>query len=68
MLNREEEIPFGRHKGRMLQDIPDDYLDWIRENLDEEAHFNGWNIGKDWIGLAEEELEYREENDCHVRK
>lgn len=62
MLNREEEIPFGRHKGMKLEDIPDDYLDWIRENLDEEAYFN------EWIGLAEEELEYREENDLHVKE
>ena len=26
-------MPFGRHKGKELSEIPPDYLEWISENL-----------------------------------
>ena len=25
-------MPFGKHKGEKMGDIPDDYLDWVYEN------------------------------------
>lgn len=25
-------MPFGKHKGEVLRDVPDDYLDWLYEN------------------------------------
>lgn len=32
-------IKFGRHKGEKLEDLPEDYLDWLCENL-ESGKFN----------------------------
>lgn len=28
-------MPFGKHRGEDLEDIPDDYLVWILDNLDD---------------------------------
>ena len=25
-------MPFGKHKGELLEDIPTDYLNWLMEN------------------------------------
>lgn len=46
-------MPFGKHKGKKMKDVPADYLIWIYENLDWLAaryprvdgyiHYN-WNI------------------------
>lgn len=34
-LEPEREImPFGKHKGEMLADIPIEYMEWCLENLD----------------------------------
>ena len=30
-------LPFGKHKGRRLMDVPDDYLRWWREQNADEA-------------------------------
>ena len=27
-------MPFGRHKGKAIKDLPDDYLAWMLENAD----------------------------------
>lgn len=28
-------MPFGKHKGEDIEDLPDDYLLWMAENLDD---------------------------------
>jgi uncharacterized protein (DUF3820 family) len=28
------EMPFGKHKGEKLEDVPTDYLEWALENCD----------------------------------
>lgn len=33
-------MKFGMHKGEMLQDLPDDYLQWLAENLEPERFNN----------------------------
>lgn len=27
-------MPFGKHKGEDIADVPDDYLEWVLENVD----------------------------------
>lgn len=33
-------IPFGKHKGEKLEDLPDDYLEWLVDNLEPEKYNN----------------------------
>ena len=28
-------LPFGKHKGELLEDIPSDYLTWLLENVED---------------------------------
>jgi len=45
-------MPFGKHKGELLEEIPSDYLRWVVDNVE----------GKDWlVDAAQEELDYRDE-------
>lgn len=30
-------MPFGKHKGEDIDDIPDDYLQWVLDNCDIES-------------------------------
>ena len=30
-------MPFGKHKGEQMEDLPTSYLYWIAENLDDHA-------------------------------
>lgn len=31
-------MPFGKHKGTALEDLPSDYLQWCLENLDDQRN------------------------------
>ena len=33
-------MPFGKHKGKKLIDVPDNYLIWIYKNITDEKHPN----------------------------
>lgn len=43
-------MPFGKHKGKDIEDIPSDYLKWVAENVDDE----------DICCAADEEYSWRE--------
>lgn len=30
-LSDDDEMPFGKHKGKKMRDVPADYLDWLRD-------------------------------------
>lgn len=30
-LTDEDEMPFGKHKGKKMRDVPAEYLDWLRD-------------------------------------
>ena len=30
-------MPFGKHKGQKIEDLPSDYLKWVAENIDNET-------------------------------
>lgn len=33
MLTDSDKMPFGKHKGKRLSDVPDDYLLWLYDEL-----------------------------------
>ena len=45
---RQRMMPFGKHKGKMLRDIPDSYITWAVDNLKGEIQ-----------GYLERELNFR---------
>jgi len=49
-------IPFGKHRGEDIEDIPSPYLRWLAQNCDDEE-----------IAIkADEEYNYRERYNCHI--
>lgn len=59
-------MPFGKYKGRAMEDIPSDYLHWLAENMDidriataadEEYNYRDLTNGHFWEdgGYGEEE-------------
>ena len=58
MHNRNKRLTFGKHKGTPIELIPDSYLEWMRDNLDDTFTV--------WIDVADEELEYRHERGIYV--
>lgn len=48
-------ITFGKHKGKDLEDIPDEYLRWLITT----------NMSETLILEAEKELEYRDNYNLH---
>ena len=53
-------MPFGKHKGKELEDLPIDYLEWVMCWMDSEG--SGWmSRGRSWLFDAlEDEWERRE--------
>ena len=47
-------MSFGKHAGKTVEEIPDGYLAWMRDNLDEPRN-------TELIKAADEELEWRKE-------
>ena len=48
-------MPFGKHKGEEIEDIPSDYLKWVAENIDDEEIYRA----------ADEEYQWRKDNNEH---
>lgn len=45
-------MPFGKHKGKLIEDLPNDILKWYAENL-----------SQDWLAtLCDEEYQWRVNN------
>ncbi len=54
-------MPFGKHKGELLADIPNSYLDWLLEqNFFEEKFREHWK-------MAKKEIEYRKKFNVCIR-
>lgn len=34
-MSKDATMPFGKHKGKLLKDVPSDYLLWVYENKDD---------------------------------
>lgn len=48
-------IPFGKHKGEYIIDLPSDYLKWVAGNVDDESV----------CCAADEEYRWRTDNNEH---
>jgi len=60
-MSRNEIITFGKYKGYSIAAVPNRYLWWIRDTLDENKFVS-------LIDAAEEELEYRLECDIVIEE
>lgn len=49
-------MPFGKHKGQDIEDIPSDYLRWLAANCDDDQIAT----------IADEEYTWRSDNGCHI--
>lgn len=49
------EMPFGKHKGKLIEDLPSDYLHWLAENCDNE----------EIAEAADTEFQWREDHRAH---
>lgn len=49
-------MPFGKNKGKDLEDLGSSYLRWITENVGD---------NDDLVEAAEDELRYRDDHRCH---
>ena len=57
---RDMKIPFGKHKGELLADIPNSYLEWLLDQeFFEEKFQQHWKMTK-------KELEYRDKFNIYV--
>ena len=36
-------MPFGKHKGELIMELPDDYLNWLQKWLSEDE-YDGWFV------------------------
>jgi len=54
-------LPFGMYKGKKIEQIPDNYLRWIAENLDEDTPLH-----KAICEACDKELSWRESFNWHI--
>jgi hypothetical protein len=57
-----DKFPFGKHKGKLLEDIPDTYLDYLLG----EKWFIENTRNKFWIQDIVKELDTRRRSRCYV--
>lgn len=50
-------LPFGKHKGKSIEDLPTSYLTWLAENVSTKDE-----LGAAVVESAEQELKFREDN------
>lgn len=49
-------MPWGKHKGKDIEDVPSDYLQWVAENSENER----------LAVAADEEWDFREKTNSHI--
>lgn len=53
-------MPFGKHKGKAIENLPSSYLKWMAENFDEK------DPTRRVLCLeADKEYQHREQHNCH---
>ncbi len=57
--DRTVSMPFGKHEGEELEDIPSGYLKWALEEFEDDDELI------DLCEAIESELDYRTNNDAH---
>ncbi len=56
---RVERLPFGRHRGRKISEIPTDYLRWLSAEASKASTTRGGSIDRDTLAAVRLELESR---------
>ena len=57
-------MPFGKHKGKQIDELPSSYLLWMCENFDESKS----DFTRILIAEANEEYDHRERYNCHFEE
>lgn len=55
--DREQEIPFGKYRGAMLKELPNNYLGWMARAFEDD---------KEWKHIAADELAYRKKHKIDI--
>ena len=50
-------MPFGKHKGKPMQDVPASYLAWLKEQGCNDARVRGY-IDENWSAIIQELPDY----------
>ena len=58
MDNDNFRMPFGKHKGTMISDLPSSYLKWLAENCEDETVCEA----------ADAEYRWRTDNNAHFEE
>lgn len=58
---RDMKIPFGKHRGELLADIPNSYLEWLLEQEFFEEKF------PEHYTMSKKEMEYRRKFNIYIR-
>lgn len=59
-ITPQTKIPFSKHKGTKLRDLPDGFLTWLTQNL-KDSDFHNWALA------AQKELERRQTENVQVK-
>jgi hypothetical protein len=59
-ITENTKLPFGKHRGIKLRDVPDGYLDWCQEKL-RNGDFHEWAVA------TEEEIRRRKNENSSVQ-
>ena len=55
------EMPWGKYKGKEIENLPSWYLKWLAENINEKNP-----VGAQVCKEADEEYQFREKNGSHI--
>lgn len=53
-------MPYGKFKGKPIEELPSSYLRWLAENINDE-----YKKDESLCLAADKEYQYREKNGCH---
>lgn len=59
---KDMKIPFGKHVGKLIADIPNGYLEWLLNQEFFETKF------REYWEMTKKEIEYREKFDIHINE
>ena len=67
-------MPFGKHQGKEMQEVPADYLIWLKDNMKGTTMFDGsdkkavWDYIEDNLEVLEKEAKEDAEKNRYKRR